>query len=232
MQPCNCLLRLSLPPRVQKEPCFPQSYHMQTTPVPKAILCVSKCQERSKGRLAGGIPDSVLQQALHLLFFPNPGRQNFTKIKEVDHNLLLIAKCGWGSREIWTESNQKNSAAISRTKISSKAHFIKTNFNRKLFQGWRLALDPSHTDSCCGGTVCREEYFLVGSCVRTEMTVPSSAPLFFELVVNWDCSQISSTSLFPHNRFAYMLLRHLFNRLQTHPEKTNPITGHLWALFW
>lgn len=143
-------------------------------------------------------------------FFPNPWRQTFTEIKEVSHNLAHSKM--WMGKQNRIQPEKKKSAVISRTEISSKAHFIKARFNRKLFQGWLLI------HSCCyDWTGCREESFLVGSCVKTEMRIPSWAPLFFELLLNWDRGQLSCTSLFPHNPFAHMLLRDLFNKLQRHP---------------
>lgn len=36
----------------------------------------------------------------------------------------------------------KKSPVILQTEILSRAHFVKTNFNSKLFQGWGVVFDP------------------------------------------------------------------------------------------
>lgn len=51
------------------------------------------------------------------------------------------------------------------------------------------------------------------------LRIPSWAPLFFELLLIWDHCQLSSTSLFPHNPFAFILLRHLFKGAKTSLDK-------------
>lgn len=188
--------------------CFSQLQYANYSHSKSKTLCLSLWREKQRS-VSWGNSWQCFMTNTPLSFFPNPRRQNFTEIKEVGHNLAYSKV--WMGKQNWIQPEKKN-AVISRTEISSKTHFIKTNFNRKLFQGWLLILS-----CCCDGTVCREGYFLVGSCVKTEMRIPSWAPLFFELLLNWDRCQLSSTSLFPHNPFPYMFLRHLFNKLQRHP---------------